>query len=791
MLPLRICATVGLSALALAVANTSRADLYWDLNDSAAGASTSPTGSWDAANVWNVNADGTGSPGAWTSAEVAVFSAGGDAIGGYTVTLNTPQNAAGLRFEEGTGTITTSTLTLNSGTIDVASGATAQIDSVLNSTGRITKSGAGTLILNANNNYNGLTINGGMVIIPQETSATSPAGNPLGTAPASATAGYLVFDGGTLRSTRNSTSASFIIPNRGVTLNAGGGTFDVALAGATLSYTGGITGSAGGAFTKTGAGVLTMGINTYDGETFLKEGGFQMGSTATYGNGVGTLHFDGGNVFVSASRTTTLGATNSNPINMSANTTIANTASAASGTRNYTIFTNSVTTTGGTLTLANIATAANTSIIDVRFSGGGFTFSRPVVLNAGISTGSGTTAGSQISFFGTTAAGSVTFSNTISGTGSLRRTSTNDGEGGDTILSGANTYSGYTNLFGGFIGFGSDSTGPAGAPTSGPIGTGTLTISDDSTVGFFAHGAARTVGNRIVFNSVNNTTIKGSNDLTLTGPVDLGTRSRTLTVSNSGVTTFAGVISGGVATLSINKAGPGKLVLNNANAFTGTVQISAGTLALGGNGSINNATTIVGGALGGTGTLNAAVTVQSGASVSPGNSTGILHTGNETWQAGGNYVFEVADASDTSQAAAGAKYDQLQLNQGTGVLDLSGLSTDSKFNIVVRSLTAGQTPGAAANFDPAVGYSWLIASASDILIDDGGVPTSATLANFDPSIFAIDSSGFANAPSTDQFLIGLDGTENALVLTYVPEPGSMLMLLCGSAGLMSRRRRRR
>jgi hypothetical protein len=183
--------------------------------------------------------------------------------------------------------------------------------------------------------------------------------------------------------------------------------------------------------------------------------------------------------------------------------------------------------------------------------------------------------------------------------------------------------------------------------------------------------------------------------------------------------------------------------------------------------------------------------VQSGASVSPGNSTGILHTGNETWQAGGNYVFEVADASDTSQAAAGAKYDQLQLNQGTGVLDLSGLSTDSKFNIVVRSLTAGQTPGAAANFDPAVGYSWLIASASDILIDDGGVPTSATLANFDPSIFAIDSSGFANAPSTDQFLIGLDGTENALVLTYVPEPGSMLMLLCGSAGLMSRRRRRR
>ncbi len=794
MKPLRASLTVGLSALALAVAGTSHADLYWDLNDSADGASTSPTGAWDAANVWNANSDGSGSPGAWTSGEVAVFSAGTDATGAYTVTLNTPQNAAGLRFEEGTGTITTSTLTLNSGTIDVAAGATAQIDSVLGSSGRITKSGAGTLILNANNTFNGLTINGGMIIIPGETSAAATAANPLGAAPGSATPGYLVFDGGTLRSLKNSTTSSFIIPNRGVQLNAGGGTFDVALSTATLSYTGGIAGTAGGAFTKTGAGALTMGANTYNGDTFLTEGGFVMGSTATYGNGVGTLHLDGGNIYVSANRTTSLGATNSNPINMSANTTIANTTTATAGTRNYAIFTNSVTATAGTLTIANIATtASNTSIIDVRFAGGGFTFARPVVLNSGLSVGSGTTAGSQISFFGTSAAGSVTFSDTISGSGSLRRTSTNDGEGGDTILSGANTYSGYTNLFGGFIGFGIDSTGPAGAPTSGPIGTGTLTIADDSTVGFFASGGSRTVGNPVILGSVVNTTIKGSNDLNMTGPIALGTIPRTLTVSNSGVTTFSGVISGGAGTLSINKAGAGKLVLNNASNFAGTIQVSNGTLALGSNGSITNATTVLtGAALGGTGTLNASATIQNGASVSPGDSTGVLHTGNETWQTGGNYVFEVADASDTSQASAGAKYDQLQLNQGTGVLDLSGLSAANKFNIVVRSLTASQTAGATANFNPSQSYSWVIASASDILIDNGGGPTSATIGNFNPAIFAIDTSGFANVPNSTDFTVGLDGTENNLVLTYaVPEPGSVMLVVCGAFGLMSRRRVRR
>src|SRR3954469_10355379 len=80
--------------------------LYWDANNTDAGAGGTPTGIWGTDLFWNNLSDGTGVPGAWAPGNNAVFSAGGDATGAFTVTLNGTQTAGNLSFEEGTTTLT-------------------------------------------------------------------------------------------------------------------------------------------------------------------------------------------------------------------------------------------------------------------------------------------------------------------------------------------------------------------------------------------------------------------------------------------------------------------------------------------------------------------------------------------------------------------------------------------------------------------------------------------------------------------------------------------------------------
>src|ERR1039458_9351369 len=140
-------ALVAMAAALLPQNSGAATPLYWDANGSAAGASPGgglATGTWGVNNFWNTDsAGGLPGPGAWVANSLAVFSAGSDATGTFTVTLNGTQTAGGVTFEEGTVTLSGDQLTL-SGPITVNAPPTkAIISSVIGGSAGLTKLNTG------------------------------------------------------------------------------------------------------------------------------------------------------------------------------------------------------------------------------------------------------------------------------------------------------------------------------------------------------------------------------------------------------------------------------------------------------------------------------------------------------------------------------------------------------------------------------------------------------------------------------------------------------------------------
>ncbi len=141
----------------------------------------------------------------------------------------------------------------------------------------IVKQGAGTLtIAGAADNAAGAgqgAIDGSMTIL-DGTVAINNEANLGFNLPAFDAAGLLL-NGGALRAT-----ASFTIDdsNRGITLGASGGAFDVLNVGDTLTIANSITGA--GDLTKTGAGTLALsGSHSYTGDTVVSEGALAIGAS--------------------------------------------------------------------------------------------------------------------------------------------------------------------------------------------------------------------------------------------------------------------------------------------------------------------------------------------------------------------------------------------------------------------------------------------------------------------------------------------------------------------------------
>jgi fibronectin-binding autotransporter adhesin len=238
-----------------------------------------------------------------------------------------------------------------------------------------------------------------------------------------------------------------------------------------------------------------------------------------------------------------------------------------------------------------------------------------------------------------------------------------------------------------------------------------------------------------------------------------------LTVSDATTGTFAGVISGdGLFT----KAGTGAITLNAANTYTGSTQISAGTLLVDGSIADSLQTLVAsGGTLGGHGAVGDVV-VQSGGTLAPGDSQstsslGVLTTGDVTLNSAAHLAIELGGATP-------GLYDQLKVH---GTVSLDGAVLDGtlfgnfmptageSFTVIdndgtdaVNGTFAGLADGATTNIGgTAFSISYHGGDGNDVTL------TAAAVQQAPQPIIGTDSDDTFTAPAGDSEFIGLRGVD--------------------------------
>lgn len=466
-------------------------------------------------------------------------------------------------------------LSLGGGTRTIANaGATALTISALISNGGI--SNGSNLVLSGANTYaSGTTLTSGSLEVAVESAGSvgSITSSAIGTGTLTFGGGTISSDGATARTILNAVnftaSAAAGIGDatkNGVMTIAGG--IDLGTTSHTITvnsaanFDGSLTGT-GGAFTKAGAGTLTLSNtgNAHTGTTGVSAGILRSGASNVLADG-STLSIAGIGTLDLAGFSDTVNGDGGNALHLGANS-VGQTATLSTG--------------AGTLTLGgNIATDGNAlgnQLISGNLSLGAATRS----ISLGVSGNAAKTL--TISAIVT---GSVGSGLTLQG-----------GSGATLLLNNANTYSGPTTLTANTLAFGTGNVGTVGAITSSPIGTGTLIFNGG---GISSDGAtARTVLNPVNFtgNAVIGTP-SSLGKITFSDAATLGTAVRTITVESEGQ--FDGILSGTGG--GISKAGSGTLTLTADNTYTGATSVTAGRLVFSGNNSAaTGGTTVSGGEL--------------------------------------------------------------------------------------------------------------------------------------------------------------------------------------------------
>ena len=399
--------------------------------------------------------------------------------------------------------------------------------------------------------------------------------------------------------------------------------------------------------------------------------------------------------------------------------------------------------------------------------------------------------------------GGITISSTITG---ANRKLTLAGSGtGTLLLSASNTYSGTNTLnnatsvwkLGHANALGANgnalvmTTGTLDlasfSPTIGSLSGGggritnstastTATVTSTSTVtgtfaGVIANGSGTTAFTKqgtgtLVFTGANTytglTTISGGvlqiGDGTTVGSIAGNVSSSgTLSFNRSNSLAYTGTISGAGAVV---QAGSGDTTLSgNSSGFAGTTTVSAGTLKA--NGNLGGTVSVSSGAtLAGSGTVGA-VAITTGATLSPGTSPGTLTTGSMTLAGGGNYNWQLFNAT----GSAGTAYDTIS---GTGSLTINATSgSPFAINVWTLSGTGPDVDGNAINFSPTTNYTWSLGTFS------GGISGFAANAFTVVTGTANGTGGFRNTfdSSTGTFSVAQSGNSLNLVYTYA-DPGA-------------------
>jgi autotransporter-associated beta strand protein len=433
-----------------------------------------------------------------------------------------------------------------------------------------------------------------------------------------------------------SSTASLIL---GGAISNGGFLLTVTGGGGPLQITSAVNGSGG--LTDSSAGTVTTTLagpgNTYTGTTTVTNGvlvlqaspGNAIPAALVIGPGTGVVRLALSNQIADTAKVTVnSGAT----LDLHGNSDTIGSLTLSGGT---------VTTGTGTLTLGGNVTASGTSSISGNLALGG----KARTFNVG--------AGASLTVSAVVSSGGVL----ASGTGQL-------------TLTAANTYTMGTTLSAGTLVLGTNTS----------AGTGTFVLKGGTLTG---NGTALTLANALTLGG--NFTIGGSTALTFTGKAKLS-GTRTITVSNTALTTLSGAISQSTTGLGLTKAGVGTLVLSGVNTYTGATTVSGGTLLVNGTQAGSAVTVNNGATLGGSGTAGA-VTVNSGGTLLPGSGasqTAVLGTGSLALASGATFSIIVNGAS------AGSGYDQANV---TGTVNVTGSTL---------SLTIG------AGFTPAVGESFTL-----------------------------------------------------------------------------------
>jgi len=581
----------GLAAmLALAVQPVMGATVYWDIDGTTAGAGgAAPAGTWDGVNAfWNTRYDGTGTVAAWLAGDTAVFAAGTNATGAYTVTVSGMQSIGGLAFEEGTVLLSGGTLDLGASLRDirVAAGLSSTINSVLTGTGGgINKTGTGMLVLNAANNYTGLTQVTDGTLRLDFSAAGAPSTNILynGVTEAGMTFGSSTVGGGATLSMIGAAGATSQTLG-GITLNLSTGVniaVDSTVGGATTLNLGNITRAANNGssvrFTLPSSGNITSTAALSN---------LIIGPWASVGSG-------------STQRYATIAS--GNIAGFTGGTAITDINSATSATTNYDI----ATLTTGILTAARTANTirvatAGASTIDLgasgafnlavnglmNVSGGTLTIQR-----SGTSTGTLRAAvdGGDIVFSGSsqiTVGGGVPISNVTAAS----RFVVNMDPGVILRIDTSATNTGGVVVNSGILELGNSNIGSATAST--------LTINNGGTVrttsGTDAITGTTTVqineGGTFLFNQNNTETLARLVGSGLLDRTDGGATARVITLSSSTAATWEGVIAGGSGTnvIGITKAGANVVTFTGNNTYTGASSITQSRWIISGvNGSLS------------------------------------------------------------------------------------------------------------------------------------------------------------------------------------------------------------